>query len=72
MSLFLTINARGQLVAERDDAGLDAVEITSLDQLAQLAGGDDVLCSSSVDFPEESTADPGVIALCRQLRGGVR
>jgi hypothetical protein len=31
--------------------------------------GDDLMCSSSVDFPEEYTSDPTIIALCRAIRG---
>jgi hypothetical protein len=33
------------------------------------ANGGSVMCSASMDFPEESTHDAAVIALCREIRG---
>jgi hypothetical protein len=63
---YLTIDDAGRLTCDLGDA--EAVVITSVAQLARLtpAGAQ---CSSTVDFPEEYTADPAVIALCRALRG---
>lgn len=56
----------GKLVLETPTGQL--VEITSLDHLAEVASGDSVMCSSSIDFPEDDTSDPAVIAMCRELR----
>lgn len=48
--------------------GSDRTPIDSEAKLEALfEGGDDVACSSSIDFPEEHTADPQVLALVALL-----
>lgn len=55
----------------------DRIKVTSIEQLRkeldELAAPNPrcvlhVMCSSSLDFPEESTSDKSVIALCKQIR----
>ncbi len=56
----LKINDQGQLVLLRWDDTI--VPVHSMDDLP-----DTFYCSSSIDFPEEYTSDPAVIAFCRSL-----
>ncbi len=58
---FLYITPQGQLALERANGVV--VLISSMDDLP-----DHFSCSSAIDFPEEYTRDPKVIALCRALR----
>jgi hypothetical protein len=67
MFTLLTIE-NGVLVAKTGDVLAPGGKvIRALHDLAEF--GDDVFCSSSVDFPQDYTGDPDVIALCRDIRG---
>jgi hypothetical protein len=71
MATFLTID-KGRLVADVStvlDGDPSWVEVTSVEHLAALAGEDGFVVSSSIDFPEEYTSDPAVLALVAALRG---
>ena len=61
MFLIMTFKA-GLLVLE----GPSGVVATGLEQVrARLwRGGDEIFCSSSIDFPDEYTSDPAVLAFC--------
>lgn len=65
--LFLTIE-NGNLVLDngRDERIAHGVEEVRT-VLESFVG--DVMCSSSIDFPEESTTDAETIAFCREFRG---
>lgn len=63
---YLFIDDAGDLTLDLRD-GEETPVITSVEQLARLAPGG-CLCSSTVDFPEDYTTDPAVIALCKRLR----
>lgn len=65
---YLTICESGDLILDLRD-GEETPVITSAEQLQRLAPHG-CNCSSTVDFPEDYTTDPAVIALCRELRGG--
>jgi hypothetical protein len=66
MRAYVTIDNAGRLVCEpHRDA--QPVVITSAEQLEALCP-DGFLASSSVDFPDEYTADPVVIEICRSFR----
>jgi hypothetical protein len=43
--------------------------VTRIEDLAVVGDEDVLLCSSSIDFPEEYTTDATLIAICRKLRG---
>lgn len=64
----------GQLILHSKNANdqwIDPTVICTVEQLADIVNTDDiVMCSSSMDFPEENTTDPAVIALCNQIRKG--
>lgn len=64
MGYFLTIE--GGALRLYSLRGNEAV--TSLADLSKLTGGRDFMVSSSVDFPEEATSDPAVIALAKAIR----
>lgn len=64
---FLFINDAGQLALDIDGT---VTRIHSLFQLNELTGGAEVACSSTVDFPRESTSDKAVLKLCRDIRAG--
>lgn len=67
---FLTIDERGMLVMQRPGMADVTIDCTSRETaLASFDGVDDALSSSSLDFPEEYTTDPNVIAICRAIRG---
>lgn len=70
---FMTVNDDGKLILSmrrQDDTSDVDVVITSMEQLRNLAGENQIMCSSTVDFPEEYTEDPKVIAMCNLIRGG--
>lgn len=72
-SLFITVNDEGKLqlsIKFEDDTSEEDVIITSIEQLTELVGNDVLMCSSSLDFPEEYTEDQSVIDLCDIIRGG--
>lgn len=61
--LFATVTKEGLMV--------DNELVHSMDDIVHLCvknGTSRVICSSSVDFPEDYTDDPKVIALCYELR----
>jgi hypothetical protein len=75
MFAMLTIN-RGRLVLQSGWVGnappTELAVITRVEDLTPwLEGGliEWLACSSSVDFPEDETDDPKLIALCRAIRG---
>lgn len=44
--------------------------VRTIDELAAIVSEQDlVMCSSSLDFPEENTTEQRVIDLCNQIRG---
>jgi hypothetical protein len=64
--MFLTITG-GKLMAADEPTGTP-VEVTTAAELAAVtATTDGVWCSSSIDFPEEHTSDPNVLALVKLL-----
>jgi len=67
---FITINDDGKLVVSKD-RGEDREEIlvTDLEHLKGIVKKDILMCSSTLDFPEEYTTDQEVIKLCDQIRG---
>ena len=68
-SLFLTIDDDEQVVASfAIHPVMFETTIDSIPLLKKLAGGRVVMCSSTIDFPEESTSDPDVIALCKAVQ----
>jgi len=72
MSRFLSVQSDGLVLVDRDGAVLQRVN--SVDDFNELvraseAGRFDLFVSSSVDFPEEYTDDPRVVALAREVRG---
>ena len=62
--LMLTENGPNGEVLEE----LRTVEDVNAAMDAMAARGDTLMCSSSVDFPDESTDDQNVIELCRMIR----
>lgn len=65
--MFLRIS-NNKLILE--DLREEQLEITSLSQLFDaIESADYVLCSSSIDFPEDETNDPNIIAICTAFRG---
>lgn len=58
------VNVRGP----RDEIICVLHSISELDKLPASFDWDDVYVSSSIDFPEDSTNDADVIALCKYLR----
>lgn len=52
-----------------DDTEEQDVEITSYTQLRNLVGKGILLCSSSLDWPNDYTDDIKIIALCDLIRG---
>lgn len=72
-SYYLNIDSAGRLMLSFPDGG--KVQINSLEQLSGYAANIDatglpLMCSSSLDFPDELTDDPHVIAMCDAIRGG--
>jgi hypothetical protein len=69
--MFLTIE-NGRLVVEQDGVRSVVVDRASMDSLLREAEDNDlmVMGSSSLDFPEEYTTDPDVLALVGYLHGG--
>ena len=67
--MILTVHD-GKLVVMNGSDNVVAV-VTSVEEFNALAeaNGGSMLVSSSVDFPEESTSDPVVIALANAIRG---
>jgi hypothetical protein len=61
---FLTIE-EGKLVVIFNDETRRVIE--TIEQLNDVAEGG-ILCSSTIDFPEEATSDPNVIAMCKGMR----
>jgi hypothetical protein len=59
----------GKLVVHDRD-GVHVRDINSLSDFVEAYQefGNEMGCSSTVDFPEESTNDPAVIELCHQIR----
>ena len=54
---------------ETKEASKDSVR--SMDELKDWCRkwhADNFMCSSSIDFPEDSTDDPAIIAICEELR----
>ena len=73
MRIYLTVTGDGRLMAEygRGENVERTREIPDLDALRALldeCGETHVACSSSLDFPEEYTDDPAVVALCNAIR----
>lgn len=67
--MFLTIEG-GRLVARVGMLDESVTQIENREHLdSMLLQHDGAMCSSTVDFPEEYTDDPAVIAMCRELRG---
>ena len=67
---FITINDDGKLVVSKD-RGEDREEIlvTDLEHLKGIVKKNILMCSSTLDFPEEYTKDQEVIKLCDEIRG---
>lgn len=70
---FMTVVEKGLAVSLLHDEKTSKEIVTTMEQFKAWCDKwnvDDFSCSSSVDFPEEDTDDPAIIALCRQIRGG--
>ena len=74
---FLTVNSDGVTCTAHDTTlAVESVEALNafLSERAKALGLSDrfaltVMCSSSMDFPEDATDDPKLIALTRAIRG---
>lgn len=66
---FITVNEDGKLVLSTIvDRNETKTVINSFDQLREIIGSNDLLCSSTLDFPDEYTTDQAVIDLCYRIR----
>lgn len=67
---FISINDDGQLSLTNNDDDHDTAQIiTSFDQLRNIVGNEILMCSSTLDFPDEYTESKEVIDLCDLIRG---
>lgn len=72
---YLTIQS-GSLVVEMDEVRRQIVDLDDFWHFFRQKAEEldiplkdlEIYCSSSIDYPEESTTDPVVIDICRQLR----
>jgi len=70
--MYLEID-KGKILLSHDGPFGRKVEhvIESVDDYDKLVGPlDDVFCSSTMDYPEDTTADEATIALARRIRNG--
>ena len=63
---FITVNDDGKLVVSSDK---EEILVTDLEHLKGIVKKDILMCSSTLDFPEEYTKDQEVIKLCDEIRG---
>lgn len=66
---FITINDKGLLEVTNEGLLCGPIIVESEEDLQIVVGSDDLLCSSSLDYPDEYTSDPFVIELCGLIRG---
>jgi len=73
MMIYLTCRSDHVFVViPYESSPVKTVKITKYDELIDIldeSGETMVMCSSTLDFPEESTSDPAIITLCRRIRG---
>jgi hypothetical protein len=63
----LVMTFRGGLLVLEGPSGVVATGLEAV-RARLWRGGDEVFCSSGIDFPDEHTSDPAVLAYCAKIR----
>jgi len=65
---YITVNDEGKLELSNDGLGVEPFVVESMEDIRFAVADSELYCSSSLDFPEEFTSDPAVIAMCDTIR----